>query len=157
MVRVKPISRPARSLAGAASRVFTIPRREVLEVPFGPGSGVSAQAHALGPRIIHITGLASRDPRIFEVHPKVSFRAMNDGQLLRYRKKSSGGAFERIELLRRHGIDLARLNASALTPLDDVLDAAAAAWSANRISLGIATSLPNPPEVVDGHPVAIWY
>lgn len=144
-------------LAGAASTVFTTPRREVLEVPFGPGLGVSAQAHALGPRIIHITDLASSDSRVVEVHPEVSFRAMNDKQPLRYRKKSSGGALERIDLLHRHGIDLARLNAAALAPIDDILDAAAAAWTAHRVSLGIATPLPDPPEVVAGRPVAIWY
>jgi predicted RNase H-like nuclease len=146
-----------RFLSGAASTVFTTPRREVLELPFGPGLGVSAQSHALGPRIIHITGLADRDARIFEVHPEVSFRAMNDGQPLRYRKKSSGGALERIDLLHHHGIDLAQLNATSLAPLDDVLDAAAAAWSAHRISMGTATALPDPPEVVNGRPVAIWY
>jgi predicted RNase H-like nuclease len=146
-----------RFLSGAARTVFTTPRREVLELPFGPGLGVSAQSHALGPRIIHITGLADRDARIFEVHPEVSFRAMNDGQPLRYRKKSSGGALERIDLLHHHGIDLAQLNATSLAPLDDVLDAAAAAWSAHRISMGTATALPDPPEVVNGRPVAIWY
>ena len=38
-------------LKGAASTVFTTPARDALERPFGPGLGVSAQAHALGPRI----------------------------------------------------------------------------------------------------------
>ena len=42
-------------LSGAASTVFSTPAREVLEGPFGPGLGVSAQAHALGPRIVHVT------------------------------------------------------------------------------------------------------
>ena len=35
-------------LSGAASTVFTTPSRETLEMPFGPGLGVSAQSHALG-------------------------------------------------------------------------------------------------------------
>jgi predicted RNase H-like nuclease len=43
------------------------------------------------------------------------------------------------------------------TGVDDVLDAAAAAWSACRILNGQAKSLPDPPEVVDGYPVAVWY
>jgi predicted RNase H-like nuclease len=146
-----------RFLRGAASTVFTTPARELLTRPFGPGLGVSAQAYALGQRILHITDLAEADPRIHEVHPEVSFRAMNDGSPHCYRKKSAGGALERIALLERHGIDLIALTASAKAPLDDVVDAAAAAWSAQRIARGEARSLPNPPELVDGRRVAIWY
>jgi predicted RNase H-like nuclease len=144
-------------LNGAASTVFSTPTRDVLTVPFGPGLGVSAQAHALGPRILHVTRLAESDARIYEVHPEVSFRAMNDGRPLAHRKKSAGGALERVELLRKTGIELVDLDASANAPLDDVLDAAAAAWSAHRIANGSARTLPSPPEDVDGRAVAIWY
>jgi predicted RNase H-like nuclease len=144
-------------LSGAAATVFPTPPRELLEQPFGPGLGVSAQSHALGPRILHVTELARTDARLYEVHPEVSFRAMNGGLPLRHRKKSAGGAVERLALLRRHGIELDELEESAAVPLDDVLDAAAAAWSAQRIAAGTAVSLPDPPEVVDGSAVAIWY
>jgi predicted RNase H-like nuclease len=144
-------------LRGAASSVFTAPSRKILETPFGPGLGVSAQAHALGPRIIHVTQVARSDSRLREVHPEVSFRAMNDGQPLRHRKKSAGGAMQRIGLLRQHGIEIDHLDAAGSVPLDDVLDAAAAAWSAHRIATGQAQDLPNPPEMVDGYPVAIWF
>jgi predicted RNase H-like nuclease len=144
-------------LKGAASTVFSTPSREVLEVVFGPGLGVSAQAHALGPRILHVTRLAQNDSRIYEVHPEVSFRAMNDGQALRQRKKSAGGALQRIELLRRQGIELEGLGPASAVPLDDVLDAAASAWSAHRIATGSARSLPHPPEVRDEFAMAIWY
>jgi predicted RNase H-like nuclease len=148
----------ARSfLTGAASTVFPTPTRELLGQPFGPGLGVSAQAHALGPRILHVTELARTDSRLYEVHPEVSFRAMNGGLPLRHRKKSAGGAVERLELLRRHGIELDRLEAAGATPLHDVLDAAAAAWSSQRIAAGSACSLPDPPEIVEGSAVAIWY
>jgi predicted RNase H-like nuclease len=146
-----------RFLTGASSTVFTTPSREVLEQPFGPALGVSAQAHALGRRILHVTRLARSDPRFHEVHPEVSFRAMNGGRPLRHRKKSAGGVLERLELLRRHGIDLNELGASGFAPVDDVLDAAAAAWSAHRIAVGTAATLPDPPELVDGQRVAIWY
>ena len=144
-------------LTGAASTVFSTPTREVLEVPFGPGLGVSAQAHALGPRILQVTRLAESDPRIYEVHPEVSFRAMNGGRALGGRKKSAGGALQRVELLRGPGIDLVNIQATANAPLDDVLDASAAAWSAHRIANGSAVSLPSPPEDVNGRAVAIWY
>jgi predicted RNase H-like nuclease len=146
-----------RFLTGAASTVFTTPSREILELPFGPGLGVSAQAHALGRRILHVTRLARSDPRFHEVHPEVSFRAMNGGRPLRRRKKSAGGVLERLDLLRRHGIDLEELGDSAFAPVDDVLDAAAAAWSAHRIATKAAGTLPDPPELVDGQRVAIWY
>jgi hypothetical protein len=49
--------------------IFTTPSREVLERQCGPGLGISAQAHALGRRILHVTLLAQRDPRLHEVHP----------------------------------------------------------------------------------------
>ena len=144
-------------LKGAASTVFSTPTREVLETPFGPGLGVSAQAHALGPRILHVTRLAQADARIHEVHPEVSFRAMNDNASLRNRKKSAGGALERIKLLRRHGIELDGISETAFAPLDDVLDAAAAAWSAARVAQGTARSLPDPPEDNGESQIAIWY
>ncbi|HEX2045706.1 MAG TPA: DUF429 domain-containing protein [Gaiellaceae bacterium] len=146
-----------RFLAGAASTVFTTPPREILEAPFKPGLGVSAQAHALGRRVLHVTRLARSDPRLREVHPEVSFRALNGGRPLRHRKKSAGGALERLALLRRHGIELERLVPAASAPVDDVLDAAAAAWSAHRIAAGTARPLPDPPERVDGRAIAIWY
>ena len=143
-------------LNGATSTVFTTPTRESLERPFGPGLGVSAQAHALGRRILHVTGLASREPRLREVHPEVSFRAMGGGAPLP-RKKSAAGALVRVELLRRNGIELGELGSAATAPLDDVLDAAAAAWTATRIQRGNARSLPDSPDTVDGLRVAIWY
>jgi predicted RNase H-like nuclease len=143
-------------LRGAASTVFTTPTREQLTRPFGPGRGVSAQAHALGPRILHVTRLAMSDRRFHEVHPEVSFRAMNDGQPLAFRKKSAGGVFERLELLRRQAIELADLGVAAPHLMDDVLDAAAAAWSAHRIATGVARSLPDPPELAGDLRVAIW-
>jgi predicted RNase H-like nuclease len=148
------------SLRGAAGTVFTVPSRAVLRERFRAGLGVSAQAHAIGPRILHVTALAHADARLHEVHPEVSFRAMNGGAALAYRKKSAGGALERLELLRRHGLDVAKfegLGDAARVPLDDLLDAAAASWSAVRIADGSARSLPDPPQAKDGLRIAIWY
>jgi predicted RNase H-like nuclease len=144
-------------LKGAASTVFSTPTRAVLETAFQAGLGVSAQAHAIGPRVIHVTDLAKKEPRLREVHPEVSFRAMNDGKPLGHRKKSAGGAIERINLFELHGMELGDLGRAAAAPLDDVLDAGAAAWSAHRIALGQQDSLPDPPETTDGLSVAIWY
>jgi predicted RNase H-like nuclease len=144
-------------LRGSASTVFATASRAILETPFRSGLGVSAQAHSLAPRILHVTALAERDRRFHEVHPEVCFRAMNDGASLGSRKKSAAGALLRIQLLQRAGIELGDLGAAGEAPLDDVVDAAAAAWTADRISRGIARSLPDPPPVVDGRAIAIWF
>jgi predicted RNase H-like nuclease len=86
-----------------------------------------------------------------------SFRAMNGSRPLRYRRKSAGGALERIALLRAHGIELTEIGPSASAPLDDILDAVAAAWSAHRVATRAALSLPDEPEDLDGYSIAIWY
>lgn len=65
---------------------------------------------------------------------------------------------ERLALLAAEGIVLPRdLGVSGAVPVDDVLDAAAAAWSARRLALEMAHSLPDPPEIIDGRRVAIWH
>ena len=145
----------AREKVGGSS-VFSIPERERFDVPFAEGGGISAQAHALGDRIRHVTALAAKDRRLREVHPELCFTAMNDMKRLKFRKKSAGGAFERLGLLRRHGINIdpGTLGGAATIPLDDVLDAAACAWTAARRD---AVSLPDPPERLDGVDAAIWY
>ena len=53
-------------------------------------------------------------------------------------------------------ITLALGPAGTLAAVDDVLDAAAAAWSARRVVAGSARLLPDPPErFSDGRPCAI--
>jgi predicted RNase H-like nuclease len=83
---------------------------------------------------------------------------MNGGPLTS-RKRTCDGRRERLELLAREGV---HIDDGALgrcpAPDDDVLDAAAVAWSAQRIASGRACSFPDPPERdTDGRPVAIWY
>jgi predicted RNase H-like nuclease len=64
----------------------------------------------------------------------------------------------RRELLASAGIALSDdLGVAGRAAVDDVLDAAAAAWSARRVVMDEAISLPDPPEVFsDGLPAAIW-
>ena len=155
-------TRQADGLARAAiggSSVFAIPDRLSFEGVYGPGRNISAQAFAIGDRIRHVTDLAARDTRFHEVHPEVCFWAMNGARRLSFRKKSAGGALERLSLLERHGvaIEARALGGAAKVPFDDVLDAAACAWSGARIANGEAASMPDPPESVDGLRVAIWY
>ena len=63
---------------------------------------------------------------------------------------------ERIALLKKAGIVIGEelLGTAARAPLDDVLDAAACAWTGQRIIVTEAESLPPGARVRD---VAIWY
>lgn len=159
----------ARSFVGPRrSSVFPTPPRMVLEAASYSEAlgvckslevaGISRQSFGLAPKILEIDAIARRDDRIYEVHPEVSFRGMA-GQPLKYSKKSWNGASLRRLVLAQHDIILPEdLGAAGLAPVDDVLDAAAAAWTADRISRGKAVSLPSPPEQVeDGQHAAIWY
>jgi predicted RNase H-like nuclease len=104
-------------------------------------SGISRQAFGLLPKIREASALAG-DERLWEVHPEVSFRQMK-GSELRHSKKTWAGQVSRMELLAREGIAIpADIGAAGSCPSDDILDAAAAAWSTNRIALGLGESLP---------------
>ena len=95
---------------------------------------------------------------MWEVHPEVSF-AMLLGQPATSPKKTWTGMRERLQALRGAGIDLDEIGeAGRHAGVDDVLDAAAAAWSAARLVVGNGKSFPSPPErdPVTGREVAIW-
>jgi predicted RNase H-like nuclease len=94
---------------------------------------------------------------LHEVHPGVSFAAMNDKKPLEHRKVSWTGHITRRALLARHGIHLPdQLGDASNARLDDVLDAAAAAWSAHRIATGHAGRLPTEPSPGQEH-ISIQY
>ncbi len=159
----------ARRFVGPrASSVFATPPRAVIEAPTYAearligvsrfGRGVSAQSYRLREKILEADAAAARGIPLHEVHPEVSFRAIK-GAPLSDPKRSWNGQMERRTLLRGVGVDLAdRLDEAGHVPVDDVLDAAAVAWSAARIARGDAVPLPDPPERDDrGRPAAIWY
>jgi predicted RNase H-like nuclease len=123
------------------------------------GAGISQQVFALRPRLFEVDEWVrlATEP-VIEVHPEVSFATLA-GTPLPYAKKRCAGVAQRRQLLAREGIaipdDLGRLGEHAA--VDDVLDAAVAAWSARRYAAGVARSYPDPPEVFsDGHSSAIW-
>lgn len=128
------------------------------------GRRVSAQTWAILPKIRQwdeaLRERPNLDERVYEVHPEVSFSAMNDGPGVRASKKTPAGLRLRHELLRR------ALGAAVPLELvppkgvgrDDLLDAYAALWSAQRILAGAAVSLPNPPaRDAMGLRSAIWF
>lgn len=129
----------ARKLLGARwPSVFLTPVAAALDVAERPPS-VSAQAWNLIAKIREAAAVA--DARLREVHPEVAFAAMAGGPL-RHPKKTWDGQGERLELLHANGIDLPRLLklGTGVAP-DDVIDAAAAAWTAARIAAGTAQSV----------------
>jgi len=159
------------------SSVFETPVRAALEAPdqatagrinhAATGRRVSAQAFGLRHRILEVDAWlrdvpANERPAVYEVHPELCFALMaGSGQLgtLADSKRTWAGVEQRRMLLAREGIFLAGTLGAAGTKagVDDVLDAAAVAWTAARLTAGDAKSLPDPPQVFsDGVPAAIW-
>jgi predicted RNase H-like nuclease len=123
------------------------------------GRGISRQAFNLLEKIRQVDCWLPIAPcRVIEVHPELSFAAMA-GAPLQAGKSSWAGFVTRRRLLADAGIVLA----DDLGPAgrraggDDVLDAAAAAWSARRLASGQARRLPAEPEQFsDQIDCAIW-
>jgi predicted RNase H-like nuclease len=163
----------ARRLHGSRrSSVFAVPVRAALEAPnraaadavsrAAGGAGVSVQAFGLAPRVLEVDGwlraeAAGGRPPVYEVHPEVTFGQMA-GRPLVDSKHTWAGVEQRRMLLAREGLFLAgMLGDAGRAGVDDVLDAAACAWTAARIVAGDAMSLPDPPQMTpDGLAAAIW-
>ena len=121
------------------------------------GQRVNPLSFALRNKILEVVPVATRDQRVYEVHPEVSFRELAGRPLAP--KKQWNGLAERRACLEEAGIVIPDALAEAGTAAaDDILDAAGAAWSARRIAEDVAASLPEPPERdANGRQVAIWY
>lgn len=125
------------------------------------GAGLSRQTWGLAAKLREANGCLADagGDRLFEVHPEVSFWALAGRTPLPHRKKSWTGQMTRRSLLEAAGVVLPdELGDAGRVPPDDVLDAAAAAWTAHRITQGRAHPLPDPPQHDRrGRPIAIWY
>ena len=123
------------------------------------GYGISVQAFGLKLKLLQVERWAQQTAvRVVEIHPEVCFARLA-GVPLAARKSSWAGAERRRELLAQAGITLTAdlYGAGASAGVDDVLDAAAAAWAARRVLHGHARPVPDPPEAFsDGWPCAIW-
>lgn len=121
------------------------------------GKGLSIQAFSLLPKIQEVDDWKPKAPcRVVEVHPEVSFTQLAGTPPPP--KKSWTGAEHRRALLAEAGIKLTGdLGPAGKAAVDDVLDAAIAAWTARRVHLGAALTFPTPPETLaDGTEAAIW-
>lgn len=121
--------------------------------------GISRQAFGLIPKIRQVDEwVCHAGARVVEVHPELSFAELA-GAPLSTRKTTWAGAVERHRLLAGARIDLPHDlgGVGEQVAIDDVLDAAAAAWTAQRVAYGQARCLPDPPQSFsDGLAAAIW-
>lgn len=163
--------------APRASSVFSPPIRPVLLAETREdassaqrqidGRGMGVQAWGIFPKICEWDSYLRAHwriaERVFEVHPEVSFWALNAFRPMQHGKKSREGRRERRELLAREfgasAIDEARLRHIRREVADDDLhDAFVALWTAHRIHAGLAKCLPeSPAHDSEGLPMAIWY
>lgn len=138
-------SAPQRTIVGASS--FEEANRLRREVE---GKGVSKQAFGIFARVDEVDRLLRSRPelrgRLWEAHPEVSFAALHGAPILQ-RKRSREGKRIRIEALQKHFDDEAFARIRSSIPRrdagdDDILDALACLWTAERIDLGVAVSIP---------------
>jgi predicted RNase H-like nuclease len=150
----------ARKVLGPRkSSVFPAPDPRLLDCPSYAdarlrsvtlcGKSVSAQAYAIYSKVKQVDDVMTPQlqERVFEVHPEVSFWAMANGQPMQFWKKRRPGFEERCALLtetfnlpiptREEARSWARPAGA-----DDVLDAIAAAWTAQRVAEGLGERLP---------------
>jgi predicted RNase H-like nuclease len=160
-----------RALGRRGVTVFAIPPRPVWECQSYAeanrlcreltGQGFSVQAWGLRRKIAEADqfrrrGATRRDGvQLYEVHPELSFAALA-GAPLPDSKHTPAGLAARRDLLARAGITLPVKIAGAAE--NDLLDAAAVAWSARRIAAGTAVTLTNRDQPADDETqVAIRY
>jgi len=154
-----------RMLGRRGSSVFSVPPRSVMKLePYADanaqckarfGFGISRQSYSLRSKILEVDALD--DGRLFEVHPELAFQAMVGKALPS--KKSWSGMSGRRQALEAVGIAIGHdIGEAGVVPVDDVLDAAAAAWTARRILRGKAGVVPATPEFDErGKRMAIWF
>ena len=160
-----------RALGRRGVTVFAIPPRPVWECESYAeagevcreltGKSFSVQAWGLRGKIAEADAYRRRAAatpdgvRLYEVHPELAFAALA-GAPLADSKHTAAGLAARRDLLARAGIDIPlRVTGAAA---DDLLDAAAVAWSARRIAAGQAVVLANQAQRADdGAEIAIRY
>lgn len=143
----------ARRLLGQprSSRLFPAPVRATLVAKNyeearqlsiqAQGKSMPRQAYEIIPKIREVDNLMTTELQewMFEVHPEMSFYTLNGRQALKHSKHEREGKSERMQLLLPHypGIraQLAELSRNKIGH-DDLLDAAAAAWTAERVARG---------------------
>ena len=155
-----------RALGRRGVTVFAIPPRPVWQQSTYAeanracreltGKGLSAQTWGLRRKLLEADAYRRQSAaRLYEVHPELAFAAMA-GAPVAASKHTEAGLVIRRELLAQSGIALPPKVAGA--PENDLLDAAAVAWSARRIATRQASTLTSPTQRADdGTEIAIRY
>ena len=124
------------------------------------GKGISIQAWGLREKVLAADAWArTTSQRHWEVHPELAFSLLRGEVPCAHPKTTWAGQQERRAALSAAGIDLDDVGeVGPRAAADDVLDAAAVAWSTRRLVTGEGRSWPDPPERDPGwpHPVAIF-
>lgn len=129
------------------------------------GRGVSAQAWGLYRRVLALDRLIgpTEQQRCVEVHPELAFLALNGDAPLSRPKRDPEGLAERRDLIAPHFGLGAFDRIRSLVPAreaddDDLLDAMAACWTADRIASGLARRVPaDPPTDSRGLRMEMWF
>jgi predicted RNase H-like nuclease len=144
----------ARALLGQprGSSVFPAPCRAAIQARnyeeakainrLKAGRAISLQAWCISPKIRQVDEAITpaHQQWVFEVHPEVSFWALNGKRPMAHRKTTAQGKADRIALMNKvfPGVEQHLSHRAHGIEVDDVLDAAAAAWTALRMHDGIA-------------------
>lgn len=126
------------------------------------GPGMSAQGWALAGSIRELRSALTNTSqavrrRWWETHPESAFAVMNAGQALTS-KRSAVGVAQRTQILRAWTpqLEASLLDGPEKVPIDDALDAVAAAWSASRIVRSCAQTFGEPARDDEDFSQGIW-
>lgn len=113
--------------------------------------GISRQSFGILPKIREVDDFVSQNPdlRVLEVHPELSFYEMNRGKAIPASKKSESGFRRRLRLLestwRCELAPVVEAHRSSKIARDDIVDAMAVCWTAQRVLEGRAIRIPSEP------------
>jgi len=155
-------SPPVRAALGARTYQEAI-RLNRESSPYG--LGISRQAFGILPKLREMDSFITprRQETIKEVHPELSFRVLNNGRAVKEKKSGFAGIKARLEVLAVQGLDVYEKVRPQWPKKkvgdSDIVDAAAALLSAERVHSGRALRLPGdkPPRDKRGLLMEIWY
>jgi predicted RNase H-like nuclease len=141
-----------RLISPRGSTIFPTPSRACLDARdyadacaisrAATGKAISKQAWHILPKIRELdTALSVADhERVIEVHPECSFAAMNGGRVLPSKRTADGLAQRRALTTTHFGPTPSAL---AGARIDDILDAYAVLWTAERFARGLHLEIPD--------------
>jgi predicted RNase H-like nuclease len=172
----RSVDRKARGLLGPLkSSVFPAPVRATLDAAsylaaceashLTCGKKLSRQTYAILPRIQAVDALLRDEPglrtSVYEVHPEVCFVYWNGERPLCHPKTSGFGFVERLNLVKSvfgsAAEEIRRTVHRREASDDDILDAFAALWTAQRIHAGCAVRIVDSDDRDEfGLPMQMW-